>query len=189
MFAATEGAAHLDDLAALVAVHGDVALLEPEPPPPVPGTRIVSQQAGVQMWAERLAGGVAPDAGIAPLGDANAAAMLALATLTEPGPFLSATHRLGDFFGIRHGGELVAMAGERLKPDGFTEVSGVCTHPAHRGRGRAGALMRHVAARILARGETPFLHAYAANTGAIDLYRTLGFAVRREVVMTRLARA
>jgi hypothetical protein len=81
------------------------------------------------------------------------------------------------------------MAGERMKPDGFTEVSGVCTHPDHRGRGYAGALMRLVARRILDRGETPFLHAYASNTGAIALYETLGFTLRREVLMTRLSRA
>ena len=84
-------------------------------------------------------------------------------------------------------GRLVAMAGERMKPDGFTEVSGVCTHPDHRGRGYAGALMRLVAGRILDRGETAFLHAYASNTGAIALYESLGFGLRRQVLMTRLA--
>ena len=82
----------------------------------------------------------------------------------------------------------MAMAGERMKPTGFTEVSGVCTHPDHRGRGYAGALMRVVAARILARGEMPFLHAYASNTGAIGLYESLGFALRREIAMTVLIR-
>ena len=68
-------------------------------------------------------------------------------------------------------------------------MSGVCTHPDHRGRGYAGALMRLVAGRILERGETPFLHAYASNRGAIALYETLGFTLRREVLMTRLTRA
>lgn len=71
---------------------------------------------------------------------------------------------------------------------GFIEVSGVCTHPDHRGRGLAGALMRRVAARILAEGDTPFLHAYASNTGAIGLYQSLGFARRREMIMTVLRR-
>jgi predicted GNAT family acetyltransferase len=80
------------------------------------------------------------------------------------------------------------MAGERMKPDGFTEVSGVCTHPDWRGRGYAGGLMRLVARRILARGETPFLHAYATNEGAIALYRSLGFAIRRQVTATILKR-
>ena len=80
------------------------------------------------------------------------------------------------------------MAGERMKPDGFTEVSGVCTHPDHRGHGYAAALTRLVAGRILDRGETPFLHAFASNRGAIGLYETLGFTVRRETLMTRLTR-
>jgi len=100
--------------------------------------------------------------------------MLALATLTRPGPFFDRTHQLGDFLGVRIEGQLVAMAGERMKPLGFTEVSVVCTHPDHRGRGYAGALMRLVAARILDHGETPFLHAYASNRGAIALYETRG---------------
>ena len=89
--------------------------------------------------------------------------MLALATLTRPGPFFARTHQLGAFIGVKQDGRLVAMAGERMQPTGFTEVSGVCTHPDPRGRGYAGGLMRQVAARILARGETPFLHAYADN--------------------------
>jgi predicted GNAT family acetyltransferase len=81
------------------------------------------------------------------------------------------------------------MAGERMKLPGYTEVSGVCTHPDHRGRGYAAALIRIVAARILARGETPFLHAYASNTAAIGLYETLGFRLRTLVTMTRLTAA
>ena len=80
------------------------------------------------------------------------------------------------------------MAGERMKPPGFTEVSGVCTHPDFRGRGYAEALSRLVAGRILERGETPFLHAYAHNAGAINLYRRLGFTLRSQMQMTVLGR-
>ena len=108
--------------------------------------------------------------GIQALTEADAAEMLALATLTEPGPFLARTHRLGAFWGIKEHSRLVAMAGERLRPPGFTEVSGVCTHPQARGRGYARALSSFVAREIAARGETPFLHAYATNTNAIRLY-------------------
>jgi len=115
--------------------------------------------------------------------------MLALATETRPGPFFARTHQLGDFVGVKAGGRLIAMAGERMKPEGYTEVSGVCTDPGHRGRGYAGALMRVVAHRILARGETPFLHSYAHNTGAIGLYQSLGFALRSEMTMQVLSRA
>ena len=75
-----------------------------------------------------------------------------------------------------------------MKPDGYTEVSGVCTDPDFRGRGFAAALMRAVAAGIQARGEVPFLHAYKRNTGAIALYERLGFALRREILMTRYSR-
>ena len=125
---------------------------------------------------------------IVPLSEADAPDMLALATLTEPGPFRSRTHALGDFVGVKIDGRLVAMAGERMKPTGFTEVSGVCTHPDFRGRGYAGGLMRAVAERIIARGETPFLHVYPHNEGAIALYEALGFRLRRAVTMAVLAR-
>jgi predicted GNAT family acetyltransferase len=140
---------------------------------------------GVQMVAESLAPWDS-SCEFKPLGDADAAEMLALATLTEPGPFFTRTHQLGDFIGLRREGRLIAMAGERMKPAGFTEVSGVSTHPDFRGQGLAGALMQIVAARIAARGETPFLHAYADNRGAIGLYERLGFRLRCNVNVTML---
>jgi len=120
------------------------------------------------------------------LGDADAPEMFALARLTEPGPFFEHTHRMGSFIGVKEKGRLVAMAGERLRPEGYTEVSGVCTHPDFRGRGYAGGLMRIVAAHILERGETPFLHSYASNSGAIALYETLGFRFRSAIILTVL---
>jgi predicted GNAT family acetyltransferase len=97
---------------------------------------------------------------------------------TRPGPFLARTIELGAYYGVRDGGRLVAMAGERLRPPGWTEISAVCTDERHRGRGLAGRLVRHVAAGIRARGEIPFLHAASANTGAVRLYESLGFARR-----------
>jgi predicted GNAT family acetyltransferase len=153
---------------------------------PVPGTETVSQALGVQMVAEALTPAPPPAFAFAPLSAADAPEMLELALLTRPGPFAARTHQLGDFVGVREGGRLIAMAGERLKPDGYTEVSGVCTHPDHRGKGYAAGLMRHVAGKILDRGETPFLHAYATNTGAIGLYETLGFRIRTQVTVTAL---
>lgn len=151
----------------------------------LPAGVAVRQAACVQMTATALTAG-GPEIAFEPLGDTDAAEMLALAALTEPGPFFEKTHRLGDFIGVKQGGRLVAMAGERMKPDGFTEVSGVCTHPDWRGRGYAAGLMRIVTARILARGETAFLHSYAANAGAIGLYETLGFSVRSSMTFTVL---
>ena len=123
------------------------------------------------------------------LSDADAAEMLALATLTKPGPFMSRTHDFGGYIGIRVEGRLVAMAGHRLKVPGFIEVSAVCTHPDFRGKGYASFLMRVAAARIQAGGDTPFLHTYAANTGAIKLYETLGFVHRADMRVMVVRRA
>jgi predicted GNAT family acetyltransferase len=105
--------------------------------------------------------------------------MLDLVARTRPGPFLPRTIELGTYLGIRRGGALVAMAGERLRPPGWTEISAVCTDPAHQGQGLATRLVHAIAAVIRDRGETPFLHASADNTGAISLYESLGFRLRR----------
>jgi predicted GNAT family acetyltransferase len=182
-------AASLDALGRLVKAHGDVALLEADPPPAIPGVIVASADLGVQMVEVNPAAGPAPAYDILELTDADAPEMLALATLTRPGPFFERTHQLGDFNGVREGGRLIARAGERMKPDGFTEVSGVCTHPDFRGQGHAAALTRIVASRIRERGETPFLHAYASNAPAIALYERLGYRLRRNVLMVRLTAA
>ena len=139
----------------------------------------------VQMIADHVLAPTPPFE-VEPLGEADAAQLFALARLTEPGPFFEHTHRMGSFIGVKEEGRLVAMAGERLRPEGYTEVSGVCTHPDFRGRGYAGGLMRIVATRILERGETPFLHSYASNSGAIALYETLGFRFRSPIMLTVL---
>ncbi|MFT3997933.1 MAG: GNAT family N-acetyltransferase, partial [Asticcacaulis sp.] len=140
-----------------------------------------------QMVAKTITPGPAPE-GVRELGPDDYADMLDLARMTRPGPFAERTGALGRFVGLRFEGQLVAMAGERMRLDGFTEVSGVCTHPDHRGRGYAAGLMRLIAAGILTRGETPFLHSYASNAVANALYENMGFAVRRSlyaVVMRR----
>lgn len=186
--AADASPASLAALAALVAPGGALGVVEPEPMPVPPGTAVRRSATLWQMTADRIEGPL-PDLAFDDLGDTDAPAMLALATLTEPGPFLARTHRLGGFVGVRRGGQLVAMAGERMKLPGFGEVSGVCTHPDHRGQGLAGALMRVVMGRILARGETVFLHSYATNSGAIALYQSLGFGLRRQVTFTTLERS
>lgn len=122
------------------------------------------------------------------LSDADAPAMLELAKLTEPGPFSTGTHKLGRFIGIKVDGRLAAMAGERMKLPGYTEVSAVCTHPDFQGRGYAAMLSRIVAQRILDRGEQPFLHAYESNQAAIALYEKLGFSIRQRLIVTMLRR-
>jgi len=180
--------ASLADLSALVVDHGDVALVEAEGPRPIPGVAIRTSAVCWQMVADEPNQVGTAAFAFEDLTEADAPQMLALATLTAPGPFFARTHQLGRFVGVKVGGQLVAMAGERMRPPGHTEVSGVCTHPDHRGRGYAAGLMLEVAARIRARGEVPFLHSYAHNTGAIALYQALGFDFRRELVMTTLTR-
>jgi ribosomal protein S18 acetylase RimI-like enzyme len=112
--------------------------------------------------------------------------MLALATSTKPGPFGPRTIELGSYFGVRRQGKLVAMAGERMKPDGFAEISAVCVDASFRGQGYAAGLMRLLISAICARGETPFLHVLTSNRNAIALYRALGFVDRREMHLMTL---
>ena len=113
------------------------------------------------------------------LGTPDSPEMIELTALTKPGPFGSRTHELGTYLGIRLRGKLVAMAGERLKVPGHTEVSAVCTHPEHTGKGYAALLMSEVMKRIRQRGETPFLHVRADNGRAIEIYKRLGFRERK----------
>lgn len=115
----------------------------------------------------------APDA--VPLGPQHAAPAVALATLTRPGPFGPRTIELGEYFGCFEDGRLIAMAGERMHAGTLREVSGVCTHPEHQGRGLARRLMQKLIRREMQRGETPFLHVMHGNTGARGLYARMGF--------------
>lgn len=174
-------------LAALIPPSGTLLLLQADPIVLPPGTVAVTSAAGVQMVAARVTE-TACAAPIEPLTAADVPAMIELATLTKPGPFAARTASLGEFWGIKDGGVLVAMAGERMRHAGFTELSGVCTHPTARGRGYGLALSAWVAARIAARGDTPYLHAYASNTIAIEIYRSLGFALHRPMHVAALTK-
>jgi ribosomal protein S18 acetylase RimI-like enzyme len=122
------------------------------------------------------------------LGAADAAEMLELTEITKPGPFSRRTYELGTYLGIRCNEKLIAMAGERLKVPGYTEVSAICTHPEHTGRGYARILTTEMMRRILRRGEKPFLHVRQDNRRAIELYERLGFrsrVVRYHAVLRR----
>jgi ribosomal protein S18 acetylase RimI-like enzyme len=118
---------------------------------------------------------------IAELGPADAPAMLALAEATRPGPFGLRTGQLGTFLGIRAGDQLIAMAGQRMRLPGLVEVSGVCTDPAHLGRGHAARLLAAQLALVRARGHGVFLHVKADNARAIGLYERFGFRARRRL--------
>ena len=163
------------DVAALVGPGADVMLAGFHGQTP-DGWDVPFALDGVQLVDDGLA--AAPDPEAVPLGPADVPEMLDLVERTRPGPFLPRTVEMGTYLGIRRGGSLVAMAGERLHPPGWTEISAVCTDPDFRGQGLAGRLILAVAHGIRARGETPFLHTGAGNP-AIGLYESLGFRLRR----------
>jgi ribosomal protein S18 acetylase RimI-like enzyme len=132
---------------------------------------------------------VEPGAPIVALGAADVSQMLALAGATRPGPFGARTIELGGYIGIRRRGMLVAMAGERVRLDGFTEISGVCVESAYRGHGFAADLVGALASSICARTEVPFLHVFSSNHAAIALYRKVGFGLRRRMHLAVVGRA
>jgi ribosomal protein S18 acetylase RimI-like enzyme len=147
--------------------------------PPPPDWEVVMNGPGVQLQGEAVTGKDDPEA-VVLTGD-DVPEMLDLVARTAPGPFLPRTIEMGNYLGIHRDGALIAMAGERLHPPGWTEISAVCTDDAFRGQGLATRLVLAVAAGIRARGETPFLHASAGNTNAIRLYESLGFTLRRRL--------
>jgi ribosomal protein S18 acetylase RimI-like enzyme len=138
-------------------------------------------RAGLAMQMDGSAIDVGPDPEAVVLGPADVPEMLDLVARTKPGPFLANTRLMGTYLGIRRGGALVAMAGERFRPPGWSEISAVCTDPAHRGHGFATRLVRAVGAVIRERGDVPYLHAAGDNTTAIRLYEHMGFTLRRQV--------
>jgi ribosomal protein S18 acetylase RimI-like enzyme len=139
----------------------------------------LGELAGVQMVGEALA--TAPDPEACLLTADDVPAMLDLVERTKPGPFRPRTIEMGKYLGIKDNRRLVAMAGERMKPAGWTEVSAVCTDPSARGRGLATRLVRAIGHEIRQRGDVPMLHAAASNTSAIRLYEDLGFVLRRQM--------
>jgi predicted GNAT family acetyltransferase len=152
-----------------------------------PGFIIEMTADVVQMIADRSFEKIA-DERVEPLDESDAEEMLALATLTKPGPFSLQAQSFGRFWGVKLDGRLVAMAGERMKQPGYTELSGLCTHPDFQGKGLGTLLLHYVAGEICALGERPYLHAYTSNTNAIALYETIGFKLRREMNLAFIVR-
>jgi predicted GNAT family acetyltransferase len=143
------------------------------------GFKILLAETGEQMIgtpAESAISGVE----IVTLGADDVPDMMALTELTKPGPFSARTHELGTFLGIRIDGQLVAMAGERMKPANYTEMTAV------RGRGYGQLLLATISRQIVARGEIPFLHVFSNNSSAIALYRRQGMEIRRRLHVTVL---
>jgi len=141
------------------------------------GWRVTWSGSAVQMVAGDPEGAADPAA--VELGERDVPAILDLVERTQPGPFRARTVELGSYLGVRRAGALVALAGERMHPPGWTEISAVCTDPSVRGQGLATRLVRAVTAGIAVRGEGAVLHVVTDNTPAIRLYESLGFEVRR----------
>ena len=177
------------DLAALLAPGEIVAIAGDHGASERNGFRILQGLSIRQMVLDTPIDG--PRVAPARLGVADSTEMLALAELTRPGPFAVRTIAMGDYVGFRENGRLVAMGGERLRPPGFTEVSGICTHPDFRGRRYAEAIVRELSRSIQARGERPFLHVAIGSPSeavATALYASLGYEERCSMAFTILER-
>jgi predicted GNAT family acetyltransferase len=153
----------------------------------VPETWTIVQEFEVVQMVEEHVNGIEEPEAIS-LDVADVPEMLELVRQTDPGPFLQRTIELGDYLGIRRGGQLVAMAGERLHFGGWTEISGVCTAPTYRGHGMASRLVGALTAGIQRRSERAVLHVVTTNTNAIRLYEMLGFRERRHLTISVLTR-
>lgn len=179
----------LGDLARLVPEGDYLALWERDDAVSDARWQVLQRIELIQMVCEQPV--TPPDRELTLLETADVPEMLALVELTHPGPFGPRTLELGRYLGIRDGGRLVAMAGERLRPAGHAEVSGVCTAPEARGRGLAEALVRAVASQMQARGDLPFLHVQsgsASQSTSTALYARLGFRERRRATLAVLTR-
>jgi ribosomal protein S18 acetylase RimI-like enzyme len=163
---------------------GGFALLVTDDAPPA-GWLLVGafpvRQMVFDREAEPIEAAIASDgnASVQPLDASDAAAMTALIAATEPGPWSTRTHELGEFVGIRVDGRLVAMAGQRMRLPHAVEISAVCTDPAYRGCGYAGVAVTAITARTAASGLLPFLHVRDDNIAAIRVYERLGYRTRR----------
>jgi ribosomal protein S18 acetylase RimI-like enzyme len=187
-FLATAGGVEPGEAADL-ATPGEVLFMVAADPSPPPGWEVERRSSLHQMVSERRGGPSAAGDDGTVLGPGDVPDMLGLTALTFPGYFRRRTIEMGMYVGVRREGRLVAMAGQRMFLDGFREVSGVCTHPDHRGQGLASRLINRVVDDILRDGLTPFLHVDASNDGARAAYEKLGFVVRRELTLLRVRRS
>jgi predicted GNAT family acetyltransferase len=167
-----------DDLVRLVGPGKPAVLFAPDVTPPRTWTA-EARLPCLQMVADGVST-VSSELELIELGAADVPEMIELVGATNPGPFGPRTIELGTYLGHRSDGVLVAMAGERVRATGYTEISVVCTAATHRGRGLAGALVRELVGRIRARGDEAFLHVMTDNTPAISLYEAMGFSVRTQ---------
>jgi len=172
-------------LARLIPIGGIAGFFRDVLPEPPDGWVSVYRCGMRQMMCARLKPSAA--AHIVRLGPADVPAMTELVQLTDPGPFGPRTLEFGDFYGIRDNGHLVAMAGERIHPGPYAEVSAVCTHPDYRGRGYAAALVSAVTQGMIDRGDLPMLHVRSDNP-AVRVYEHVGYTTERYLELLKVKR-
>lgn len=174
----------------LLLPHEEVAVLQSdEPTRPVDALRMTHVGVIHQMIAPHREAESLDDQKVIRLGKADVKDMLDLVQRTKPGPFGRRTCEMGNYIGIRDRGRLIAMAGERMRVNGYVEVSAVCVDADYRGNGLAGRLVRVLCRESAQRRETPFLHVFSDNKSAIGLYERLGFELRRTFHLTRIGHA
>jgi predicted GNAT family acetyltransferase len=184
---AASSAEALRELASLLGPEESVWIFDEEAPS-APEINLLETLKCLQMVLPDEVTPPEPAMELVRLSAADAPEMVALTTLAFPGFFRSRTYQMGTYFGLRVDGELIAMSGERLMLDGFPEVSGVCTHPAHRGKGYAASLIWEVVREHRRNGDVSWLHVAASNQRAIDLYHRMGFVTSRVVTLHRISR-
>ena len=173
--------AALRDLTGVVAKGEVVAVGGDDLPADAAGWTLQSHFSLIQMVNDQPPVEVETTETIVTLKTEDVPDILALIDLTHPGPFLARTIEMGHYIGVRKDGKLAAMAGERMYPPGYREISAVCTHPDYQGKGYAQLLVSRLVAENLRHGDVPFLHVSPTNTRALTLYERLGFRQRREL--------
>lgn len=159
------------------AIFTDEKFLVPDP------WHIIKRIDGYQMLLIKALQPQPSDINIVKLGKQHVPEMLALTIQTNPGPFLSNTIAFGNYEGVLDNGKLVAMAGQRLHSHNFVEISAVCTHPDYLGRGYASQLILSQIRQIQANSKTAYLHVKRDNERAIKIYQSMGFEIRKEMVI------
>ena len=186
---ASETPAAYEALHKLLLPQDQVVLLSTGPLSQVDALQITHVGIIHQMVATRQEAGTTDTQEPIQLSSVDAKDMLDLAQKTKPGPYSKRTGEMGNYIGIRDQGRLVAMAGERMRLDGYVEISAVCVDEDWRGRGLACRLVKTLGRQIAQRGDTPFLHVFSDNRSAIGLYERLGFELRRTFHLTRIGHA
>jgi predicted GNAT family acetyltransferase len=174
---------HFDALTELIAQDETVAIFTTDKALDARPLTITNRIDGYQMIYEGPMPEEQHQIRIAELSAKNVPAMLELTKLSPPGPFMEKTIRFGGYEGIFEGEHLVAMAGHRFHSGPYVEISAVCTHPEHTGKGFARALINSQIRQLRSAGKTPYLHVRADNTRASSIYRDMGFVTRTEMII------